>query len=180
LKRDIFTAADGITSLSTRQPVCENGRLPVISLETWIKAPITRCFDLSRDIDLHMQSTAHTREAAIAGVTTGLIGPDEEVTWEATHFGVRQRLTSRITAYDRPSHFRDSQVRGSFRRFDHDHFFEQIAEATLMRDVFDYDSPLGLLGRVADRIFLKRYLTALLEGRNKLIKEAAERARMAQ
>lgn len=126
-----------------------------------------------------MQSTAHTQEVAIAGVTTGLIGPDDEVTWEATHFGVRQRLTTRITAYNRPSHFRDSQVRGTFRRFDHDHFFEEIARATLMRDVFDYDSPLGLLGKVADHIFLKRYMALLLEKRNKLIKEVAERARIA-
>ena len=150
--------------------------MPVITLETRIRTPIERCFDLARDIDLHMQSTAHTREVAVAGVTTGLIGPDEEVTWEATHFGVRQRLTSRITAYDRPVHFRDSQIRGVFRRFDHDHFFEDIAGTTLMRDVFDYESPLGLGGRVADCIFLKRYMTTLLKRRNQLIKEAAERA----
>jgi ligand-binding SRPBCC domain-containing protein len=148
--------------------------LPVITLETRIKAPIDRCFDLSRNIDLHMQSTAHTREIAIAGVTTGLIGPDEEVTWEATHFGIRQKLTSRITAYSRPFHFRDSQVRGVFRRLDHDHFFEEVLGGTLMRDVFDYESPLGVLGRLADRLFLKRYLTAFIEQRNKLIKESAE------
>jgi hypothetical protein len=53
-----------------------------------------------------------------------LIGLDEELTWEATHFGIRLRLTSRITAYRRPFHFRDSQVRGAFRRFDHDLFSE--------------------------------------------------------
>jgi hypothetical protein len=57
--------------------VYENGCLPVIDLETWINAPIDRCFDLSRDIDLHMQSTAHTHEVAVAGVTRGLIGLDE-------------------------------------------------------------------------------------------------------
>jgi ligand-binding SRPBCC domain-containing protein len=88
-----------------------------------------------------MRSTAHTREIAVAGVTSGLIGLGQEVTWEATHFGVRQRLTSRITAFDRPFHFRDSQVRGAFKRFDHDHFFEKTSgEWTLMRDVFDYAS----------------------------------------
>jgi len=150
--------------------------LPVIDLETRIKAPIGLCFDLARDIDLHMQSTAHTGEVAIAGVTTGFIGPDEEVTWEAKHFGIRQRLTSRITAYQRPYHFRDSQVRGAFKRFDHDHFFSEVDGATLMRDVFDFDSPLGILGTLANRVYLTRYMTTLLKRRNKLVKEVAERA----
>ncbi len=125
-----------------------------------------------------MQSTAHTREVAVAGVTNGLIGPDEEVTWEATHFGVRQRLTTRITAYHRPFHFRDSQVEGAFRRFDHDHFFSGVDGGTIMRDVFDYDSPLGVLGVLANRLYLTRYMTALLQCRNKLIKEVAERDRI--
>ena len=150
--------------------------MPVIHLATRIKAPIELCFDLSRDIDLHMQSTGHTREVAIAGVTSGLIGPDQEVTWEATHFGVRQRLTSRITAYRRPYHFRDSQVRGAFKRFDHDHFFSESDGATLMRDVFDFDSPLGILGTIANRVYLTRYMTSFLERRNRLVKEVAERA----
>jgi ligand-binding SRPBCC domain-containing protein len=149
--------------------------LPVIDLKTWIKAPIDRCFDLSRDIDLHVRSTAHTQEIAVAGVTKGRIGLHEEVTWEATHFGIRQRLTSRITAYRRPLHFRDSQVRGAFRRFDHDHFFSEVDGGTLMRDVFEFESPYGVLGKIVNRVFLTKYMTELLERRNRLIKEIAER-----
>jgi ligand-binding SRPBCC domain-containing protein len=134
-----------------------------------------RCFDLCLDIDLHMQAMAHTNEIAVAGVTKGSIGPGEEVTWEGTHFGIRQRLTSRITAYRRPFHFRDSQVRGAFSRFDHDHFFSEAEGGTLMHNVFDFDSPLGVLGKLANRLYLTRYMTALLARRNKLIKEVAER-----
>lgn len=149
--------------------------MPVIILETRIRAPIERCFDLSRDIELHMRSTEHTREVAVAGVTTGLIGPGQEVTWEATHFGLRQKLTSRITVYNRPFHFRDSQVRGTFKRFDHDHFFEEMSGGvTLVRDVFDYDSPLGYLGILVDQILLKTYMTSLLARRNRLIRDVAE------
>ena len=148
--------------------------MPVIKVETRIRAPIELCFDLSRDIDLHMQSTALTGEVAVAGVTKGLIGPDEEVTWQATHFGVRQKLTSRITAFNRPFHFRDSQVKGAFSRFDHDHFFEELSGITLMRDVFDYDCPLGFLGRLADRLFLAKYMKSFLGQRNEVIRAAAE------
>jgi ligand-binding SRPBCC domain-containing protein len=127
--------------------------MPVIRLETTINAPIERCFDLARDIELHIRSTEATRETAVAGVTKGLIKFGEEVTWEATHFGIRQRLTVRITAFDPPHHFRDSRIHGVFHRFDHDHYFQKAPDgATLMRDVFDYNSPLGWLGKIADSL----------------------------
>ena len=123
--------------------------MPIIEFCTFIQAPAERCFDLARDIDLHIASTPGTREKAVGGVTSGLIDLGEEVTWEATHFGVRQRLTSRITSFDRPRHFRDSQVRGAFRRFDHDHFFKVESGSTVMRDVFDYESPFASAYRVS-------------------------------
>jgi ligand-binding SRPBCC domain-containing protein len=146
----------------------------VIDITTRISAPIQRVFDLSRSVDLHTASTAHTAERAVAGVTSGLMTLGEEVTWRARHFGIWQNLTSRITTFEPPSYFRDSLVRGAFRRFDHDHFFSQQGDITVMRDVFDYESPLGVLGRLADHLFLKRYMTQLLVTRNAAIKAAAE------
>jgi len=110
----------------------------------------------------------------VAGVTSGLIKMNETVTWEATHFGIRQNLTSKITAFERPSHFRDSMVSGAFKRFDHDHFFEQIGEQTLIKDVFDYNSPLGILGWIADALFVEKHLREMLRERNQLIKRIAE------
>ncbi|MEZ4299102.1 MAG: SRPBCC family protein [Polyangiaceae bacterium] len=148
--------------------------MPILDITTLIAAPVDRAFDLSRSIDLHTVSTAETGETAVAGVTSGLIGLGEEVTWRARHFGVWQLLTSRIVAFDRPHHFRDSMVRGAFRRFDHDHFFEPHEGGTRVRDVFDYDSPLGPLGRLADVLFLERYMRRLLVERNRIVKEVAE------
>jgi ligand-binding SRPBCC domain-containing protein len=148
--------------------------MPAIEVVTEILAPIEVCFDLARSIDLHTSSMAGTKERAVGGVTSGLIGLGQEVTWEARHFLVRQRLTSRITLFDRPRHFRDSQVRGAFRRFDHDHFFHEDDGLTVMRDVFDYQSPMGLLGRFADTLFLARYMRRLIERRGLAIKAAAE------
>lgn len=131
-------------------------------------------FDLSRSVDLHAASTAQTGERAIAGVTSGLMALGQEVTWRARHFGIWLNLTSRITAFELPTYFRDSLVRGAFRRFDHDHFFSQQGDITVMRDVFDYESPFGVLGRTADRLFLKRYLKQFLVTRNAVIKATAE------
>ncbi len=148
--------------------------MPVIELETFIHAPVERCFDLCRSIDAHRSSFSHTREEAVAGVTHGLIGLDEEVTWRATHFGFRQELTVRIDRFERPNYFRDSMVKGIFHRFSHEHRFQAVNNGCLMTDRFDYTSPLGILGTLADVLFLKRYMTTLLSTRNQATKALAE------
>jgi ligand-binding SRPBCC domain-containing protein len=148
--------------------------VPVIVLRTRVAAPPSRCFDLARDVDLHQRSTGASRERAVAGVMSGLLGPGDEVTWGATHFGVRQRLTSRITDFDPPHRFVDEMVRGAFRRFRHEHQFLAVGGGTEIVDSFDYTSPLGFLGRLADRLFLRRYMTRLLSVRNAYLKQVAE------
>lgn len=149
--------------------------MPIIKLEMKINAPVERVFDLARSIDLHQDSMSQYEEKAVAGRTSGLIEMGETVTWEATHFYVRQNLTSKITAFDRPKHFRDSMVSGAFERFDHDHYFETVGAAeTLIRDFFDYDSPLGVLGNIADFLLVEAHLREMLEERNELIKRVAE------
>ena len=148
--------------------------MPRIELVTDITAPIGRVFDLARSIDVHQQSQTKHREKAVAGRTSGLIEAGEDVTWEAVHFGIRQRLTSRIDAMTPPVHFRDSMVAGAFAGFVHDHHFEELPGGTRMTDVFDYTAPLGRLGRLANRLFLERYMRRLLEERNEVIRRLAE------
>ena len=150
--------------------------MPVIILRTQVKAPPSRCFDLARDVDLHQRSTAASRERAVAGVTSGLLGLGDEVTWEATHFGVRQRLTSRITEFEPPRRFVDEMIRGAFRRFRHENQFLAVEGGTEMLDTFDYTSPLGPLGRLADILFLRQYMSRLLRRRNAYLKGEAESA----
>jgi len=149
--------------------------MPRIELETHIQAPIERVFDLARDIDFHQKSQAHKGERAVAGVKSGLIELGDWVTWEAKHFGIRQQLTSKITRMQAPDSFRDSMLRGAFASFDHDHLFRSDGQGgTLMTDVFCFESPGGPLGHLANRLFLTRYMTQLLEERNLMLKATAE------
>lgn len=148
--------------------------MPVINITTIIKAPIEICFDLARSIELHQLSTSGSNERAIAGVTSGLIGLNEEVTWEATHFGIRQTLSSKITAFEFPYHFRDEMVRGIFKMLKHDHKFEKRGDVTVMSDVFEFESPAGLFGTLINKAGLTDYLRKLLLERNRVIKEYAE------
>lgn len=155
--------------------------MPRIEISTSIDAPIGTVFDLARSIDAHQHSQASHQEKAVAGRTSGLIELDESVTWEAVHFGFPQRLTSKIVTMDSPTHFRDSMVAGAFKRFDHDHFFSTASDgSTVMTDIFDYASPLGPLGMLADMLFLRRYMTNLLSERNEALKELAESGKYKQ
>lgn len=148
--------------------------MPKIILRSEIQAKKDIVFDLSRSIDLHTISTEQTNETAIAGKTTGLIGLNESVTWKAKHFGIYQTLTSKVTEFDQPNYFVDEMVKGAFKSFTHEHLFEELNGKTIMTDVFDYRSPFGLLGRLVDSLFLKKYMTDLLEKRNQIVKEFAE------
>lgn len=148
--------------------------MPTIELSTLINAPIERCFNMARSIDLHIESTKHTGERAIAGRTSGLIEQGETVTWRARHFGVWQNLTSKIIELNYPNSFTDELVEGAFKSIHHQHQFRQINGATEMKDIFRFESPFGILGKLANILFLRRYMTKLLENRNKVIKEAAE------
>jgi ligand-binding SRPBCC domain-containing protein len=148
--------------------------MPVIELATAIRAPRERVFDLARSVDAHQDSTGGTEERAMAGITHGLIGMGDEVTWEARHFGIRQRLTVRVTAFDRPKHFQDVMISGAFKRMVHDHAFAEHPTGTMMCDRFEFESPLGFLGRIVDWLFLTSYMRRFLVRRNEVLKRLAE------
>jgi ligand-binding SRPBCC domain-containing protein len=141
-----------------------------IELRTLIAAPAERCFDLSLSVELHLDSTASSGERVVEGVSSGVLGPGDEVTWEARHLGRWRRLSMTISAYDRPRMFRDEMVRGPLRRLAHDHSFEPTEQGTAMLDVFDFSSGVPPL----DALVLRPHFRRFLVRRNELIRELAE------
>jgi ligand-binding SRPBCC domain-containing protein len=148
--------------------------MPLIHLTTFIAAPAERVFDLSRSIDVHKKSMAHTNEQAVAGTTSGLIKQDETVTWKARHLGKIRVLKVRVSSMKSPESFTDEMVNGDFKSMTHEHHFKSIQNGTLMIDLFSFESPYGAAGKIVNYVFLKRYLRKLLERRNQAIKEFAE------
>lgn len=146
---------------------------------TVIGAPIERCFDLARSVEVHLAGNVHCGEAAIAaaGIASGLMDLGQRVTWRAKHFSIRLYLTSEITAMDRPVYFQDSMIQGAFRFMRHDHVFRTLSpDATEMRDVFRFAAPLPVLGRLAEIAVLRTYMHALLRERIAFVKQVAESA----
>jgi ligand-binding SRPBCC domain-containing protein len=147
--------------------------MPHLELSTFIRSPLERCFDLSLDVNLHTQSTG-AREEIVGGVRSGQMKLGDQVTWRAWHFGIPFRMTSKISAFDRPVRFVDEQTNGPFASWRHEHLFEHRQAGTHMTDIVDYRSPFGPLGTLADRIRLQRYMFELLRRRNEFLRQAAE------
>lgn len=149
----------------------------IVQTEIEIAAPIERCFDLARDIDVHSQTVwRHTKERAVGdGVLQGLIHAGETVTFEATHLGVRQRLTSKIVEFNKPYSFVDEMQKGAFRSLRHTHEFEERNGKTVMRDTLRFEAPFGIIGRIVEKVILQNYMKRFLEDRNIELKKLAER-----
>jgi ligand-binding SRPBCC domain-containing protein len=148
--------------------------MPIIIHKQFINAPITICFDLARNVEIHTRTTTNTKEKAVAGTTLGLLVEGDTVTWQATHFGIKQRLTAKVIYLEKPTKFVDVMVKGAFHSFTHTHEFIEKNDRTLMVDTFEYKSPLGPLGVIADKLFLEKYMTNFLANRAKELKKIAE------
>lgn len=147
----------------------------VVNTEILINASIEQCFDLARNIEIHTQTVwKHTKERAIAGTTKGMISEGQSVTFQATHFLIRQQLTSTIIEYRRPFYFVDEMQKGVFKSMKHEHIFEEHNGKTLMKDKLTFEAPLGIAGLIAERVLLKSYMKRFLEHRNYQLKLIAE------
>lgn len=148
-----------------------------IRLETHVDAPTERVFDLARSVDLR-RAAADSDLLPVAGVVAGLSEPGESTVWRFLLFGKRFELTTKVTAYSRPTHFRLTMTDGPLERYVHDQFFvfedaDDPAEGTIVRDVLSFESPLGPVGRLFDRAAERRFTTVLTE-HNGFIKRVAE------
>ncbi len=140
-----------------------------IHLETKINAPIYTSFNLARSVDLHLKSTIKTNEIVFEGKKTGLLDEGDEITWQATHFGIKQKLKIRMTEVRQPTYFRDEMLVGAFKSMRHEHFFYEKGDYTLMVEEFIYEVPFSIFGQLFNWLVLKRYMTKFLEERNRAI-----------
>lgn len=148
--------------------------MTTIYLVTKLEADIRKCFDVARDIDIHKLSTKQTNEKAIAGRTSGLCELGDTITWEATHFGIRQQLSVEITKFNRPYFFEDKMLKGAFKSMRHEHHFEEKDGRTIMTDKFQYQVSYSIAGKIFNAVILKRYMTSFLITRNQFIKSVVE------
>lgn len=90
-------------------------------------------------------------------------------------FWGKKQLTAQIVELDKPDKFVDVMVKGAFHSFTHTHEFRECEKGTVMKDTFSYHSPFGILGKLADQLFLERYMTQFIAARANELKRIAEK-----
>ena len=157
-----------------------------------IHAPIERVFHLSTRIELVRETLGMN---LVSGVTAGHIAAGSRVVWRGWKFGLLTEHHTLITAFIPPhehllrvdhhaitteAFFQDTQERGRFAFFQHDHHFYESndpatgAPITELSEEVRFSLPFGVLGRIAGRLLLVPHVRKLCRQRFARIKSLAE------
>jgi ligand-binding SRPBCC domain-containing protein len=108
----------------------------------------------------------------------GLAGVGSEIVTSfrpVTFLPFRARWIALITEFEWNHHFADVQKKGPFKRFQHRHEFSvetrNAATGTVVRDVIEYDAGFGVLGDLADKLFIANSLRQAFEYRQKMLEK---------
>jgi ligand-binding SRPBCC domain-containing protein len=142
-----------------------------ISDSIFINAPIERCFLLSTNIELVGQTYGMK---PIEGKLSGLFVAEDRLVWAGWKFGFPQMHESYVTQYEPPAFFQDTMGRGRFKRYQHDHYFYEMNDRTVLNDKIRFTMPLGIAGRVVAKLVVVPYLSKRLRRRLALLKRVAE------
>ncbi|MFC2135507.1 hypothetical protein ACFLTH_12915 [Bacteroidota bacterium] len=85
--------------------------------------------------------------------------------------GVKASWVTEITQVDEGNYFIDEQRFGPYKFWHHQHHFIPTKDGILARDIVHYGLPFGFLGRIAQRLFIRRKLKFIFDYRKKVIDE---------
>ena len=80
------------------------------------------------------------------------------------------RWRTRITTWEPGRSFADLQEKGPYRFWWHNHTFQADGPRTVMEDRVYYTPPLGLVGRLANRVFIRSTLREIFQYRGDVIR----------
>ncbi|QBJ88359.1 hypothetical protein DDI74_19955 [Chryseobacterium gleum] len=84
-------------------------------------------------------------------------------------FGIRMKWQTEITHIDFQKSFIDFQKKGPYKLWNHHHEFIPNEEGVLMRDTIDYELPMGFLGEIAHRLFVRKKLEYIFDYRFRVL-----------
>jgi ligand-binding SRPBCC domain-containing protein len=85
--------------------------------------------------------------------------------------GIKLKWTTEIGEVQDKALFVDEQKKGPYKYWHHEHRFEQTKEGVLMTDKLIYALPLGILGRFARSLFVRKMVEQIFDYRYRKIEE---------
>jgi ligand-binding SRPBCC domain-containing protein len=84
-------------------------------------------------------------------------------------FGIKMIWVTEITHIEEMNYFIDEQRIGPYSLWHHQHFIEPSREGVLMTDIVTYSPPLGFLGAIANRLFIRKQLDTIFNYRSEIL-----------
>lgn len=85
--------------------------------------------------------------------------------------GIKTTWVTEITHIKDKQYFVDEQRVGPYKIWHHQHFLESTPNGTLMKDIVSYQPPLGILGKIANQLIIKKKLEEIFNYRTKALNE---------
>ncbi|MCB0424862.1 MAG: SRPBCC family protein [Flavobacteriaceae bacterium] len=86
--------------------------------------------------------------------------------------GISSKWVTEITQVQEGQFFIDEQRFGPYRMWHHEHFFYELPnDKTLMEDKISYKIPFGILGHLAQKLFIKKQLKTIFEFRKQTLNQ---------
>ena len=153
-----------------------------------VAAPAGRCFDVTRSIEAHRDSSTLIGGRPVAGRTAGLSGVGDETTWSAAPLGawsgrvglrfrVRVRTLEATPPHEAagvPGVFRETRVAGLPRPFGHLYTVTPTPGGTVVEDRFTVGLPWWLGGRVVTSLLVRPLLGRVQRRRMGWVKGVCE------
>lgn len=148
--------------------------MPTIHLTTFIAAPASVVFDLSRHVSVHKDAFSEYRVDAVAGTRFGTLEKGETITWKS-HQLFKDRLQRiKIVEMSKPEMYVEVQLQGDLVSMRHEHHFKAIENGMLMIDLLSFETPYGQLGKWFNALYFNHYMESLIHKKNNTIKRYAE------
>ncbi len=125
-------------------------------MSQWLARPPAELFTFFGDAQNLGEITPDTLHFKILTPTPIEMRPGALIDYRLRVRGVPIRWTTEITAWDPPHSFRDTQLRGPYRRWVHTHTFTEEDGGTRCDDVVEYAPPGGPLAPLINRLVVQR------------------------
>ncbi len=138
-------------------------KMPVSLTEAWsfFSSPL----NLAKITPKEMAFTVTSNTTAATQMYPGMI-----ITYKVSPLlGIKLDWMTEITQVQHEKYFIDEQRFGPYKFWHHQHHFQEIPGGVLMKDILTYGMPLGILGQLANGIFVANKLQQIFSYRKQKI-----------
>ncbi|MBC8125074.1 MAG: SRPBCC family protein [Candidatus Kapabacteria bacterium] len=138
-----------------------------------IKTSIERAFHFHDDTKNLLKITPPNVKVTFE--TRGESGLGQEVMLQVRQFGLfTMHWHVKITEYQPPHRMTDIQISGPFKSWKQTRLFREVNDSCMLTDIVEYEPPFGVLGRIADALFIRPQIMKMFAFRQQATKQLLE------